>query len=550
MKAILLMFIFLLPLSGFAKTNKTKYTKDSFKFDERVYYKLKFPDRVKYLKVFIDFAKEIDAPKKVSSHFDIYRLIFPTADAVYGKDWCLTGGIYYAPPCEKLPATSFSDDIKPAFSNCKNNNRCAAYFGVDSGGNGFCFTNEKSATTQCASQSSPKAIQDLNQLLANPTDAKAAAMKAALLKDLDSNDFIKKACLDNKTKKGSCEKLASAIATYKGKAEAPNGPLGSDTTGKGCNDAEAQAVNAAAGKSGKVNQHWYLMLKTAALACGTTYSAMTQKMGVCETEEPGVNVESDLRSGRYDQMRKALASLENKQSVTPMSDPWKQFTNYMGVTPDEMKKVFCAKSSGLAFKEAVGNDGVGGLTLSAPGGNSEGFKDRRERFKSCVKSTIKKQTVNDRDDGSVDKYLSNRSHSACQFKKASARIEDIIANPSKYQSGKYYFSDNVAGNCYGLSKAASSCSGFSFNEKRDAEVNNACTRGNEEEPAKAGISANANGYLMLSPIHQDGTSKKIVDVKDISSGYAFYEYDCGSSFKHCVQDNDYCGEGAPPKVNK
>ena len=86
MKALLLVLtIFAFSVNSFAKEQK-KSPKGKYKFDINVYYKLKFPDRQKYLQLYVDFVKEIGKDGKIAhkADLDLMQLLFPTADAADG----------------------------------------------------------------------------------------------------------------------------------------------------------------------------------------------------------------------------------------------------------------------------------------------------------------------------------------------------------------------------------------------------------------------------------------------------------------------------------
>lgn len=551
MKAMLLIVsILIFSLSGFAKTKaQRKYTKESFKFDQKVYYKLKFPDRAKYLGAYVKFVKEIEADKQAAnkSTFDLYKLLFPTADAQIGVTHCLTGGIYYTPPCGTLRETEFPASLKTVFAGCTSNNRCAAYFGLGADGNGFCYQNEGNATKQCADQSNPEAIGRLNNALANKYDAKSQALQTALNIDL-KNDLIAKECLDKGSQKGACGRLAASVAEYKkvaggtgGAATTADGVTPNDQMGKGCTQAEALAVAKATNTSTAVGMAhdtvWYKMLTMAAQgACpgGVSIEDMMRKVGACQfsvvdRKQGTVDVEKDLRN--MDNLRAAVNNFVSGKNVEK-GDQLNNFTKYFGVTPDEFKKVFCAPTAGHVYAQVFGpqGNGSGGLQANSLGG------DRRENLKYCVKTNIKKQSFNEQGQ-MVDRYTAQGAKT-CQFKPASAKFDDMLANPSKYQ-GKYFFSDNINGNCYSLDKVSKSCADIgSLQERQNSKVY--CSQG--EAPASPGtISMNSVGYFRLKPVYKSDSSDRIATSNDIASQYMFFEYDCGSNFKQgCGIDNNYC----------
>lgn len=546
MKALLLVLtIFAFSVNSFAKEQK-KSPKGKYKFDINVYYKLKFPDRQKYLQLYVDFVKEIGKDGKIAqkADLDLMQLLFPTADAADGV--CLTGGIYYTPPCGALRSTEFPDEIKSVFSGCTSGNRCAAYFGLDASGNGLCYDTQDNATKECQGKSSPEAIQRLNGALANQFDPKARALQKALDIDL-KNDLIETHCLSKSSKKGACARLASAVETYRSKAGATGAaapPDAGNLGGKGCIEAEVQALESTGKGAGKgLNRLWYQMLKSGAIACGApSFTAMQQKMGVCEINDSDVveNVERDLRSGDYDNLLRALNTLENGKPVNARSDEWKSFTYYMGITPDEFKRVFCAKDTSAAAEAGLG------VTKSAAGIGTEDFgkltitdhTNRRDAFKNCVKEVFKKQTVDGADVKAI--YTSNRRNSVCQFKSAKFDPADITGNTAKYTGGKYYLSDNKTGQCYALERAGTDCNSM----------------GNLTERQKGGVydckakngSTSLPTFYRLKPINGGDTSPIVKEGDALLSSFSFQEYDCGGNFKHCGIDNNYCKDenGASP----
>lgn len=550
MKAMLLILtILMFSVNGFAKTKvQKKSSKDAYKFDLNVYYKLKFPDRQKYLEMYVNFTKEVEAEMQAEnkSRFDLYNLLFPTADAADAS--CNTGGIYYEPPCKALTSAQFPDDLKTAFSGCTSNNRCAAYWGLDSSGNGLCWKTEgkklgeHNATGQCAAQSSPEAIQRLNQALANQYDAKSKALQKALDIDLNKNAGITKFCLDKASnkRKGACAKLAKGVEDFRNKA----GGTGTDITtndqsGKGCTSAEAGAIDAVTRKA--TDPVWYKMLTMAAAGgCpgGVSYEEMVRKVGICEayTGDDGAarpNVEEDIRN--MDNLRNAIHAFQN-QKTPEKGDQWNSFTRYFGVTPDEFKDVLCLKTSGQVYGKVFGDNGSDKLGVNAHGGDGDMFKKRRANFKQCVKNNIKKETINSNGE-QIDKFVSKDAGKVCRFKPATANFDDILANPSKYK-GKYFFSDNAGGNCYGLDRVSKNCHDIGdWTEKQTNKL--FCTAA--DKGADGTVSMNQKGYFRLNPVHKSDNSVKLVDSENLSKNFMFYEYDCGSSVR-CTSENNYCND--------
>lgn len=546
-----------------ANVSSKKYAKDAFKFDLRVYYKLKFPDRKKYLMAYVDFIRAVNSElqAKHEVELNLMRLLFPTADAQYGVDHCYTGGIYY-PLSESVSgscgsgykSTYFPEQLKAAFSGCTNNNRCAAYFGVDSSNNGFCFQTEGNATTECLNQSSPEAIDRLNQLLANKYDAKAIALQKAIELDLRNNNLIAKYCLDKTDKGGKCAKLSSTVAEFKNKIQSPTSSsitAGNDQNGKGCAQAEIDAINAATGKAKiadrgdakKVSPIWYKMLTMGAQgACpgGVFYDELVQKVGVCKqfslSETP--DVEADVRNN--DALRDAINVFSSGGTVAK-GDQWRTFTNYFGVNPEEFKKVICAKDTATARVETLGVDGdpkKPGLLPNTFGGSGEQFTKRRNQFKSCIADNIKLEP----DSKGESKWRSNADKNTCHFQQAfsSNKIEDtqildMIDHPEKYK-GKYYFADNTTGNCYSLEKATRTCNNeFASMQERSAN-SFVC-------PTGSGALEDYS-YFRLSPVHQTGYSDPIMTAKNFKQRFTAFRMDCGSAATApCNADNDYCREG-------
>lgn len=533
MKVMLLIAaILMFSLNGFAKVKtQKKSSKDAYSFDIEVYYKLKFADREKYLKLYVDFVKEVDTEKQAShnSQFDLYRILFPTADAAYGKDYCLTGGVFYAPPCNDASRQKlFSEDIKVAFSGCASGNRCAAYFGLDASGNGLCYKNEGSATSECAKQSNDTTIQKLNQTLANRYDPKAIALQKALDQDLNQNNLIKKYCLDKSAKGPACKRLAAGVTNYNNK----KGGTGTDTPpaemGKGCGEAEAQALSKKENKV--INPIWHKMLGMSAFSCGKPFEDRARNLGVCslQTESPIPNVDRDLSSGNYDNLKAAINDLQNGREVKQNSDGWNSFTNYFGITPAEHKNIFCAKSSKEAWSAMKDHTK---FSVNNPS-NDANSQRRRDQFKKCFFDNIKEETV-ERNGVKEYQYLSKNHYDVCRFKEGqkfepgSPRFNDLVANLAKYK-GKMYFSDNRNGNCYALEKVSNNCSDI----------------GDLRERQRSGLSCESDpnktqGYFRLNPVHKSDSSATLTDGKTLFEKFAPFEYNCGENAKRCGADTDY-----------
>lgn len=541
MKAILLVLTILaFSVNGFAKGKSASVKKSKYGFDWTVYYKLKFPDRQKYLQLYVEFVKELEAKNKVAanSEINLMNLIFPEAHAMkYGTDYCITGGIFYTPPCKALRSSEFPESIKPAFSGCTSGNRCAAYFGLDASGNGLCYKSESSATTECANQSNADAIQRLNTALANKYDPKSRALQTALDIDL-KNNLIDKACLSASTKGNSCKKLAAAVETYRAKAgitgtTPPGTDIMTGDTGKGCSDAELQAITKEKGmmgnRQGVAHPVWYQMLKMGGLACGRSMEEMQKTMGVCLTD-PRVslpNVASDIQA---DNLSAAIRLLENNRTSELTINQKDAFANYFGMNTDDFKKVFCSKTAGQAYQSGNSlnyNIGAGG----------DAAKARREMFKGCLNSTIEKKTFNENGE-KVDRYVSKNHYDVCRFQPARARFEDIISNPDKFK-GKYFFSDNTSGNCYGLDKVSRSCSDIgTLKERQNSKLY--CSA--SETPAAGTISTESNAYFRLEPVHKSDNMAAVADGASLTKNYTFYEYNCGSTTPACTSENNYCND--------
>lgn len=548
MKAFLLVLtILMFSVNGFAKGKSKSAKQDAYKFDFQVYYKLKFPERKKYLEAYIKFAQQVEAQVHAEhkSEFDLFRLIFPTADASYGASYCFSGGIFYNPrdgkkkDCGPVPAELMTPPGTSSVMSCPSGQtRCASYFGVDSSNNLLCWSGEERyATVSCGKKSSPEAVERLNQLMANRSSEKGQALNKLLDLELNKNDLIGKYCLERSNKgKGGCAALAKAVADYRKIAGIAAPPEAGDSVGgRGCADAEVQAIESA-GKN--INRVWYQLLKTGTTGCNAAaFQNMQQKMGVCEIGDSALNVdfERDLRSGQFTNLKKSLDNLAVGKNIDSRSDEWKSFTYYMGITPDEFKKIFCAKDTSEAATAALG------LTQSAAAIGADNFgqiskedhQNRRQAFKSCAQSVFKKQTI----DGANVKpiYTSNRSHSVCQFKTATFNVNDIIQNTGKYTGGKYFFSDNKTGQCYRLEQAGTNCGSI----------------GSHAERSNSGVVCGANSgttlptYYKLTTIGGGDSSTAIVkEGETLRSSFMFQEYDCGSTARHCYRGE--CDDGLPP----
>ncbi len=158
-----------LPIFAEAKSASKSKVSDAnvkLKFDPKVYYRLSHKNRLKYLQIFSDLAVQMEKADKKNRktadsdfYYDLQNLLFPRADA-QATVVCLNGGIFFDKPASAAScsaATTVPEASTPSelstFFTCGAASRCAAYFGVDSAGQGFCFDNASSATSQCQAKS-------------------------------------------------------------------------------------------------------------------------------------------------------------------------------------------------------------------------------------------------------------------------------------------------------------------------------------------------------------------------------------------------------------
>lgn len=297
---VLIVFLMALaiPMSGFAKSNKRVHASQvKLKFSPAVYYKLDHKNRLKYLNAFMDVAveieKEMKRDKQASQGVDLMHLLFPTADAQV-NGICLIGGVYY-----KKPANGCGDSIPQehqyselnSFYSCGPAKRCAAYFGTDSSGQGFCFSKKNNETADCDAQSKAKdGAKNLAAVLNNCAAKKAQcdAFNAAISKDQAELS----AYCGNRTK-GACGRSKTAIAALTGVADQV--PAGSSADSKtGCTEGMLGQMSGDTPESlakqlnmkNGVDPYWYQMAKIATFACDSTKKSSTSDIfkntGVCE----------------------------------------------------------------------------------------------------------------------------------------------------------------------------------------------------------------------------------------------------------------------------
>lgn len=310
MKAMLLILtILMFSLNGFAKT-KLRKVKPQLKFTAEVYYKLSYQDRMKYLQAFIDIAVEMEKAKNKTSashkSFDLYSLLFPSAEA--NGHVCLAGGIFFDRPagvtnCDR-EMTTLPDSVRTAdaagspslasFYTCGPEKRCGSYFGVNTSGQGFCFTNFRSATSECqAASTAGNGVQNLASRLANcsANGPFCNTFRTAMTRDQEKMA----AYCDAGRSAGACrrarETIASLTALTGGNPAAATPTPIMDAT-SGCSERDLQAMQGEAfgsierqlGFERNSDTLWMYMANMAQHACGTYRDPqqILSVIGVCQ----------------------------------------------------------------------------------------------------------------------------------------------------------------------------------------------------------------------------------------------------------------------------
>lgn len=317
---VLLMFSFVLiqtPQVANAKTvngSKNKKAVDSakfkLKFDTQVYYKLSHKNRLKYLQVFADLAvqaeKAQEKNKKTASgnfYFELQKILFPVAEADGAV--CLNGGIFYERPssgCGSVIPESHRFANLTSYYTCGMEKRCAAYFGVDSSGQGFCYTSSAGATAECRDKSAAANGQsNLRDLLNNcsANSEKCSAFQQAMAADQAK---IEQFCAGDQNSRAYCQAARTSIANFTSTPGVlPTAPATAmlDAT-SGCSEVNMQAVTGSGfgtlqrqlGFDRNVDSYWMYLASMAQHACGT-YKDMQQVLkvvGVCQAPSSTVEV--------------------------------------------------------------------------------------------------------------------------------------------------------------------------------------------------------------------------------------------------------------------
>lgn len=354
MKAILLILtLCMIPMSGFAKGKRAKLPV-RMKFTPYVYYKLDHKGRIKYLNAFIEVAREADkklrAEGKPEKFMDIFDFMIPHADAA--GNVCLLGGIYFDKPAgvnncndvTKVPSDFQFNDLNSFYKNstatpnCKPENRCAAYFGVNSSGDGLCFKSAGNATSECYAESKKQdGVKNLASILNNcsANQAKCSAFQKAMAKEQEKLS----AYCDAHSKSGACKKAKETIASLTGDAaKVPAGVLVDNKTG--CTDGNLGQMNADNPDSlakqlnmkNGVDPYWYQLARLGSLACDSSKKMSTEEIfknvGVCEARsgaeaacqapqsELGKCINGEIEKMGQDAFRKAVADADSSLCKT------------------------------------------------------------------------------------------------------------------------------------------------------------------------------------------------------------------------------------------
>jgi len=527
---------------AFAKGQAKKVS--SLGFDKRVYYKLSFQERLKYLKAYVDFVVAMEKEgKKIAFHSDeksvdeiLSELLIPkafaaTTSCVAAKTCCLTGGIYYAPPCGALPGSMTSGGVDVVYS-CGVQNRCAIFFGVGSDGKGHCWSSEGSATTQCAGKSSDASIAELNKRLSackmnQSAYTECKSYMALMASDLENNPYIKEACVDRSSKRGACAKLAAAVSKATGIAdgaitEKPGTP---NIKGEGCSTVETALLNGTGGDDSKKHAGWYELLKTAGLGCPQSsvpdMKTIMARAGVCQVSAttPQHNVMDELRHPSRSNALDVFNKLQDPRNLGVVDMDanragWNSFADIFGLTPGEFKKVFCDSTTATDFHKALKE-----LPDTPPSGAAVA-SERRKVLKACNEQTHQPSSS---DPG---RLVSNFDPS-CRFKPAPAMSFDSLKSATANDfNNKYYFQDNVNGACYTLEKAVGSdaCKSIGTPIERNASgITCPTTTGMPGTAVTSG-----GGYARLDNAIENDSMDRIIPEADVASKFTIYQWDCGA----------------------
>lgn len=310
MKAMLLILtILMFSLNGFAKV-KTKKIKPQLKFTSEVYYRLSHKNRIKYLQAFIDLAVQMEKDKKrlnaQNDSLDLYNLLFPSAEAT-GRV-CLAGGVFFEQPtgvsnCDR-EMTTLPDAVRTAdaagtpslasFYTCGAEKRCASYFGVNSSGQGFCFSTFRNATTEC--QTASAAANGTQNLAGRLANCGANADFCRVFRNAMTRDQERMAAYcDAGRSAGACRRAREAVAALTSAGVTPAGTAPSpvlDPT-SGCSERDLQAIQGRElgsslerqlGFQRNADSMWMYLANIAQYACGghRDPQEILRTVGVCE----------------------------------------------------------------------------------------------------------------------------------------------------------------------------------------------------------------------------------------------------------------------------
>ncbi|MBY0383869.1 hypothetical protein K2X05_01810 [bacterium] len=529
--------------------------KMKIQFDPDVYYKLSPGKRSEYLQIFIDLSAKLEQlnakkDRKSAMHFfynELQDILFPKADADT-NGVCLNGGIFFeytgACPTEIPEAYRFSS-LAPYYS-CGLNQRCAAYFGVDSSGQGFCYTNSSGATADCKSKSEAAGGKaELQKLLAScaPTSSGAtvasvtatANAKCSAFRDSMARDSANMAryCISDNSTTPWCQAAQESFNAVTSTAAASAGSTAvvpASEIGRGCTQAEVESINSTLPKkqlqigpnstvdlSKKVDPLWHQLLvigSSGGCSGGISYDNMLRRVGRCQSPMASdIDVEAEKRNN--DALNDAINMLTSGQEIKN-GDQLREFRDFFGISPTEFKSFFCASSTSGAMT-AFGNRL---MKESSPGGSSD-YKARRNRFKSCVSSSVKLEA----NSAGEQVWRSNMSNNTCSFRPAVIpNIFSLITNPERYR-GKIYFSEKGSMNCFGFESA----------------------RADGAARATPGtVAENVPSFVQLAPLPGSSYRGQSISTTALNEKFTAYELSCSPSpdERLCGIDNNYCRDSA------